>query len=300
MANVVACFAMSHAPQLMLDPDHWGLLKNREGENLPEKPGLEKETAAVKRAKWQNCRSAIARLREMLDDVSADTLLVVGDDQHENLIDDNMPPFTVFVGAEVEASTSLRYLKQPFSENKTRYQVDAKLAEALVNGLMDARFDPAYSKQTRFMGGLGHAFARVLKFLSPAADRPIVPVMVNTYYPPAPSARRCIEFGAALAEVLRRLPQDTRVAVIASGGLSHTKIDESLDRAFIEALQRHDLDAMAAMRPEDLVEGTSEIRNWIIAAAAAGRPGQMVGYVPLYRTTTGIGCAMGFAHWPLG
>ena len=297
MANLVACLAMSHAPQLMLDPDQWGLLKNRESENLPDKPGLEKETATVKRAKWQACMAAIAKLRDILAAVGPDVLIVVGDDQHENLIDDNMPPFTVFVGAEVEASTSLRYLKQPFSENRTRYRVDAKLAEALVTGLMDTGFDPSYSKHTRYAGGLGHAFARVLKFLTPQADRLILPVMVNTYYPPAPSAKRCVEFGAALAEVLRRFPQDTRVAIIASGGLSHTTIDESLDRAFIEALRQNDLTTMAAMRAEDLVEGTSEIRNWIVASGAAGRPGQMIDYIPLYRTTTGIGCAMGFAQW---
>jgi hypothetical protein len=25
----------------------------------------------------------------------------------------------------------------------------------------------------------------------------------------------------------------------------------------------------------------------------------MIDYQPLYRTTTGVGCAMGFAHWDL-
>jgi len=46
-----------------------------------------------------------------------------------------------------------------------------------------------------------------------------------------------------------------------------------------------------------LIEGTSEIRNWIVAAAAADRPATMIDYVPLYRTSTGVGCAMGFASW---
>ena len=93
------------------------------------------------------------------------------------------PPFSIFMGEEVEASVSLRYLNQPKSENRTKYQVDAKLAGALVAGLMDEGFDPAYSKRTRYDGGLGHAFARVLKFLTPDASRRIIPVMVNTYYP---------------------------------------------------------------------------------------------------------------------
>lgn len=299
MANLVGCVAMSHAPQLMLNPDYWHLLNTRQGERLPDKPGLDKETQEIKWAKWNGCMEAIAKLREKIDALGADVLIVVGDDQHENLVDDNMPPFTIFVGAEVEASVSLRYLKQAKSENRTQYRVDAKLAEALVGGLMDEGFDPSYSKKTRYEGGLGHAFARVLKFLSPGAAHLVVPVMVNTYYPPAPSAKRCVNFGRALANVLRQVPGDERVVIVASGGLSHTKIDEKLDQEFIRALQQNDLSYMAAMPSAVLVEGTSEIRNWIATAAAANRHGTMLDYFPLYRTTTGVGCAMGFAYWDL-
>jgi catalytic LigB subunit of aromatic ring-opening dioxygenase len=299
MANLVSCLAMSHAPQLMLDPDHWGLLNNREKERLPDKPELERETAEVKWAKWNGCMEAIAKLRQKLASLDPDILIVVGDDQHENLVDDNMPPFSIYMGDEVEASVSLRYLNQPKSENRTRYRVDTKLAEALINGLMDEGFDPAYSKRTRYEGGLGHAFARVLKFLMPDASRRIIPVMVNTYYPPAPSAHRCVEFGAALAKLIRGFPSADRVVVIGSGGLSHTKIDEHLDDRFIRAMEQNDTDYMSAMPASVLVEGTSEIRNWIVTAAAANCGGTMVDYFPLYRTRTGVGCAMGFAYWDL-
>jgi hypothetical protein len=297
MANLIGCLAMSHAPQLMLNPDHWGLLNTREKERLPEKPELERETAEVKWAKWNGCMEAIVKLRQKLEAFDPDVLIVVGDDQHENLIDDNMPPFSIYMGEEVEASSSLRYLNQPKSENRTRYRVDAKLAEALTIGLMDEGFDPAYSKRTRYEGGLGHAFARVLKFLMPEPTRRIVPVMVNTYYPPAPSARRCVKFGAVLASLVRRFPSDDRVVVIGSGGLSHTKIDEELDQRFIQALKQNELDTMSTMPASVLVEGTSEIRNWIVTASAANRSGTLLDYFPLYRTRTGVGCAMGFAYW---
>jgi hypothetical protein len=241
--------------------------------------------------------AAIETLQQKVNAFGPDTLIVVGDDQHENITDDNMPPFTIYMGKEAEASVSLRYLKQSKSENRTRYRVDSKLAEGLINGLMDEGFDPAYSKQTRYEGGLGHAFARVLKFLSPDAKHRVVPVMVNTYYPPAPSAQRCVEFGRALAAVLRRFASQDRVVIIGSGGLSHTKIDEQLDRNFIQALEQNDIDYMGAMPAGILVEGTSEIRNWIVTAAAADRRGTVIDYFPLYRTTTGVGCAMGFACW---
>jgi aromatic ring-opening dioxygenase catalytic subunit (LigB family) len=193
----------------------------------------------------------------------------------------------------------LRYLKQPRSENRTKYLIDAKLAEALITGLMEQGFDPAYSKKTRYDGGLGHAFARVLKFLVPNADCRVIPVMVNTYYPPAPSAQRCLRFGQTLASLIRRYPSDQRVVIAASGGLSHTKIDEALDAGFLKALQTNDTAYMGAMPSSVFREGTSEILNWIVIAGAADRDGQMIEYLPLYRTRTGVGCAMGFAYWEM-
>jgi hypothetical protein len=297
MSNLVGCVAMSHAPQLMLDPGKWHLLQTRQSENLPEKPGLENETDEVKWNKWRGCMAAIDQLRQRLTAMKPDVLIVVGDDQHENLVDDNMPPFTIFMGAEAEASVSLRYLNQPRSENRTKYCIDAKMAEALITGLMERGFDPSYSKKTRYDGGLGHAFARVLKFVIPQAECRVLPIMVNTYYPPAPSAKRCLEFGRTLASLIREYPSDDRVVIAASGGLSHTKIDESLDAAFLQALKSNDTAYMSSMPAAVFREGTSEILNWIVAAGAANRNGQLIDYVPLYRTRTGVGCAMGFAYW---
>jgi aromatic ring-opening dioxygenase LigB subunit len=299
MANLVGCVGLSLGPQLMLDPDQWHLLASRASEQLPDKPGLESETQKVQWTKWNGCVEAIGKLREKINALRPDVLIVVGDDQHENLIDDNMPPFTIYMGEEAEASVSLRYLKQARSENRTRYHIDAKMAEALVKGLMDAGFDPSYSKQTRYDGGLGHAFARVLKFLIPEPKYRVIPVMVNTYYPPAPSAKRCLQFGQALAAIIRQYPSQDRVVLVASGGLSHTKIDEDLDRRFIRALETNETDYMSTMPSSVFREGTSEILNWIVIAGAANQKGTMVNYSPLYRTRTGVGCAMGFAHWDL-
>ena len=297
MAELVGCLAMSHGPQLMIPPDKWAVLHTREWDPLPVRPELERETLEAKWAKWRRCMEAIELLRKRLREFSPDALIVVGDDQHENILDDNTPPFTVYIGEEVEASTSLKYFNEPKSQNRTRYGVHVPLARSILHALMEAGFDPAYSKKTRYEGGLGHAFARALKFLAPDPGTPIVPIMVNTYYPPAPSAKRCVEFGRALASALRSYEGSDKVAILGSGGLSHTKIDERLDQDFIQALEKHDTAYMSSMPSSVLIEGTSEIRNWIVTAAASDRAASVVDYVPLYRSATGVGCAMGFAHW---
>jgi 3-O-methylgallate 3,4-dioxygenase len=299
MANLVGCFAMSHGPQLMLEPNHWSLLRMRESEKLPERPELESETDEVKWQKWRHCMDAIATLRQNVQALRPDVIIVIGDDQHENILDDNTPPFTIFIGDQAEATTSLRYLNQAKSDNRICYDIDSELAKGLLDDLMGNGFDPAYSKTTRYDGGLGHAFARVLKFLLPDASCRVVPIMVNTYFPPAPSAKRCVQFGRALAAAIRRNPGTQRVVVVGSGGLSHTKIDERLDAEFLSFVRSNDLASMTAMPAALFVEGTSEILNWIATAAAADNPGEIIEYQPLYRSKTGVGCAMGFAYWNL-
>src|SRR5215210_1524836 len=98
MSEIVGCLAMSHAPQLMLNPDQWGLLHTRSWDPLPVRPEIADETLETKWQKWQRCMAAIDQLRERLAALAPDTVVIVGDDQHENLLDDNMPPFSLFVG----------------------------------------------------------------------------------------------------------------------------------------------------------------------------------------------------------
>ncbi|HEY7300618.1 MAG TPA: hypothetical protein VH684_22195 [Xanthobacteraceae bacterium] len=297
MAELIGGMAMSHGPQLMVPPERWDVLHNRHGDALPVRPELARETMVEKSAKWQRCKDAIDQLRRKLAVWRPDVLVIVADDQHENILDDANPPFTVYVGPDFEASISLSYFKEPKSANRTAYKTDQALAQALLESLMEAGFDAAYSKVLRYEGGLGHAFARILKFLTPDAALPVVPIMVNTYFPPAPSPKRCVAFGQALAAAVRQLPDDRKIAVIGSGGLSHTIIDEALDYGVVNAIKANDLDYLGALPASQLIAGSSEIRNWIVTAAAANRPAIVVDYVPCYRIPTGVGCGMGFAYW---
>ena len=77
--------------------------------------------------------------------------------------------------------------------------------------------------------GLGHAFGVVeCQLMDKPGTIPLVPIVVNTYWPPnqMPPAR-CWALGKALREAIESYPQDLKVAVVASGGLSHFVTDES-------------------------------------------------------------------------
>src|SRR5438309_4159673 len=97
--------------------------------------------------------NAIDVLRKKVEEWKPDVLVMVADDQHENILDDANPPFTVYIGEDFEASVSLSYFKEPKSANRTRYKAAQGLAQELLEDLMDAGFDPAYSKLLRYDGG---------------------------------------------------------------------------------------------------------------------------------------------------
>ncbi len=298
MAEIVGCLAMSHSPQLLMPPDKWHELPARVKPPFFPKDGIEAElTTEAKRANGARCDAAIAELKVRLEALAPDVVVIIGDDQHENFFDDNTPPFTIFIGEQADAGRKFHYLGENPLDQVRRYDMHPDLGLELIEGLMDAGFDPSWSRENRYEGGLGHAFGRPLHYLMPEPNRPVVPVMLNTFYPPAPSAARCFDFGQALGEILRTSDLAGTVVVIASGGLSHTKIDEDLDRAFITALEAHDTAYFRAMPAESLVHGTSELRNWIATAAVAGHGATMIDYVPCYRDENGVGCAMGFAYW---
>jgi 3-O-methylgallate 3,4-dioxygenase len=180
------------------------------------------------------------------------------------------------------------------------YPVDAKLALYLTNALMDGGFDISHAKRLAKEHGEGHAFGFVhQRLMDDEAVIPIVPVALNTYFPPnQPRPRRCWQLGQAIREAVRAMPDNARVGILGSGGLSHFTIDEELDRAILDACRRNDGEALSSIPMAKLNSGSSEIRNWItVAGASAHLKTDWQDYVPCYRSLAGTGCGMGFAVW---
>ena len=128
---------------------------------------------------------------------------------------------------------------------------------------------------------------------------PLVPVIINTLYPPnQPTARRCYELGRAVRAAIESFPGDERVAVVGSGGLSHFLIDEEIDQQFLRALREKDPQTICTLPSTRLQSGTGEIRSWIAAAAAAqDLELTFLEYQACYRSPAGSGMGMGFAVW---
>ena len=146
---------------------------------------------------------------------------------------------------------------------------------------------------------IGHAYTFVRRRLLSQKSIPMVPVFVNCFFPPnKPTPARCYEFGKALRKAIESWGEDKRVAIIASGGLSHFKLDEKLDEIVIDAFKSGDEEAIKAIPREKLEGASGEILNWIVAAGALeDRKIDYLEYVAGYRSPAGTGVGMTFATW---
>jgi 3-O-methylgallate 3,4-dioxygenase len=187
--------------------------------------------------------------------------------------------------------------REPGSE--FHYPVHSKLALHFIEGLLDD-FDVCALKGLTGDQFEGHAYSYIHRtYMQKKKQLPIVPVFLNTYYPPNPiPPRRCVKLGEALGKLIASYPENLRVGLLASGGLSHFVVDEELDRGILDAIKRKDTEWLGARDPKRLQAGSSECRSWItVAAAATSLDLAWSDYVPAYRTPAATGTGLAFARW---
>ena len=107
---------------------------------------------------------------------------------------------------------------------------------------------------------------------------PIVPLQVGVLQSPSPSAKRCWRLGQALRRAIESYPEDLRVAIVATGGLSHQVHGEragfnntAWDAEFLELIA-NDPERLSDMTLAELAtlggyEG-SEVVMWLVMRGA--------------------------------
>lgn len=329
MARTVLGIATAHTPLFTLDASEWEHRANADRNN----PRLNlsdgrwvnyEELLAEVGPRWADaarpeelirkaaaCEAALDRLADAIAESAPDVAIVVGDDQGEMFGPANQPAFAIYHAERLLTSNLYGHEGSPQWVRKMGrgYLMDKRhelaghrsLALRLVEGLVDEGVDVASVAEVGDdpRWGMGHAFGFVAKRLFRGRAIPMVPLMLNTYYPPnVPSAARCHDIGLALSRVLKADSSDLRVAIIASGGLSHFVVDEELDRRVMRALVDKDDAVLRAIPRPALNSGSSEILNWVLTGGALqGLQATWSDYLPLYRTPAGTGVGAGFIIW---
>ncbi len=319
MAEVAFGIASSHSPMLSTPYEAFSGLADLDRARLPEFEEKARQNVSwtarelrpdVTRARHEATQAAIGRLSSVLAVEAPDVLVVIGDDQGEWFSADNQPVLCIYWGESVENLPPSREGLLPlrrlsywgyYGDGANRaFPVDAALGKYLVETLThEHEFDVAHVRVQPRHGPFGHAWGFVHQRLIGDRIVPIVPVLLNTYFPPnQPTPRRCYQLGRAIRQAVEAWPTSKRVGIVASGGLSHFFVDEALDRRVLELLAKKDVDGIALLPADKLDSGSSEIRNWLAAGGALEHLDmQLVDYVPCYRSEAGTGVGMAFAVW---
>lgn len=302
---LVLGLATSHAPAVLLPVEAWPAAHKLMTANVAQSSDVEAETPDVLRTARERIDSSAAALRSALEAARPDVLIIVGDDQNEVFGPPINPNLAVYCGDKVTGNTLLRFQEHGYDETVT-LDCHPEMAHALADGLVERGFDPAVMTELRPLSkpeGIGHAFTRPAQMLQLSGSGvPIVPVFLNSYHEPLPSAQRCFALGQAIREIADSRPE--RIAVLGSGGLSHDPggpragwIDEPLDRWVLDRLSQgrgEELTNLFTFKTDTLHGGSGEIRSWVVVAGAMPEVrAEIVDYIPLRHSITGLG----FATW---
>lgn len=258
MARIVGAIGSSHAPSIAFAYD----------------------AGHGQRPEWKSLFDAYAPVRQWLNDIQADTLIVVYNDHLNNFQFDNYPSFALGTGN----------LHRVFGEGKEPRALPpvpghSDLAWQLARGLLDQEFDPSLCLDM----ALDHGVMSVLPlFDAPPWRMRVVPLAVNVVLEPMPTPKRCWKLGVALASTVQTMPGDERVVVLSTGGLSHQLHGESFgatnpawDQRFLDMLE-HDPLSLADITHDELIERggaeSVEMMVWLTMRASLGaqRPARRI------------------------
>lgn len=335
MADLVMAIGTSHSPVLALAAPDWEAraVNDRSNTNLYDTDGVhctydqlsakvgDRYTPLAVPSRWVEqevlLNRCLDRIGAELAEAEPDAVVIIGDDEHELFSGANMPALAVYYGEQAVArrfvrSDDPRAQRPDYAwmndvehmygmDANHRYPVASAFALELCERLMDDGFDlaacdtvPEPEKR-----GFGHAFGFVMSRLMGEKQVPIVPVLLNAYFPPnQPSPKRCYQFGQALRHAIDVVAPGKRIVAIASGGLSHFVTNEPLDTAVLDALRSGKTADLTTIDPKLLNSGSSEIRMWIaLGGALGGLKHRWSEYIPVYRTPPGTGIGLAFGRW---
>jgi gallate dioxygenase len=95
------------------------------------------------------------------------------------------------------------------------------LSQHIATSLMADEFDMSFFQDKPLDHGFFSPMSVLLEHSDSAWPTSIVPLQVGVLQFPIPTAARCYKLGQALRRAIESYPEDLKVAVVATGGLSH-------------------------------------------------------------------------------
>jgi aromatic ring-opening dioxygenase catalytic subunit (LigB family) len=271
VAEIVAAMAMTHSPGLT----GWFTRASEDYQRL--------------------ALQATAEMRRRLEAARPDVIVMLSNDHLLNWPINNVPEYTVGIAEEHVGPAD--WFDEWLGMEKYRVSGHAALARFVVNESARRRLALAWLREMAFDDGISVP----THYLNPDARFRLVPITMNCTVPPIPTPARAYEVGTVLRDVLRAYPGPERIAVVATGGLSHEPggpryfwVDEEFDRWFLDLLKRGDhgllLRECTLERMEEAGSGgTAELLAWIAALPFTAGPADVLAYMPAIAWRSGTG-----------
>ncbi len=274
--------------------------------------------------KEDSVQRGLDELETRFGQTDIDVVVMFGDDQSEVFFDHNMPSINVYWGDSIHVLPRPGAADAPLRSYLTEEQdwpVDSKLGLHIIETLMEKDFDVSHSHYQRedYGGKIGpatwylnmerqtkprpfgtpHAFGFPMGRWFACKKLPIVPITLNTSYPPNwISPKRAYNLGRAVRDAIDAWNPDLKVAIASSGGLSHFVVDEELDRLALKGLNEASAEILTTLPRHRLQSATTETLNWVATQGAMRDvPMEIITYEPGYRSLAGTGCGVGIGHW---
>ncbi|GAB3142788.1 extradiol dioxygenase [Micromonospora sonneratiae] len=275
MGQIVSASAVSHAPGLI------GLFD-----------GAPEESKEV-------VRTCFKRIKQDLEESRPDAVIIFANDHLANSRPRAYPDF--LIGMADEHVGPDEWFKPWLGCRDYTVAGNPQVAQALLNG-MGRRGIRMFAQRENLRFDDNISIPAVWTDLDQLGTT-LVPVMQNVTVPPMPGPEEVYRIGVALAEIIREdLPDDYRVAIMGTGGLSHEPggkryyyIDEEFDRWFLDLLVAQDHERILKEVTMERMEaagigGTTELLSWLLVLGAVGQvPCENLGYTAYTNWKSGVG-----------
>jgi protocatechuate 4,5-dioxygenase, beta chain len=164
---------------------------------------------------WKPFFDGYTPVQNWLREEAPDVAVVIYNDHGLNFFLDKMPTFAV-AAADQYTNEDEGWGLEP----QPPFKGDADFSWHIINSLLGDEFDLTTCQELR----VDHAFVIPMQLLfgpDRAATVKTIPVCINTVQHPMPSPSRCYALGRSLGHAIESYPDDLKVVVIGTGGLSH-------------------------------------------------------------------------------
>ena len=250
MARIIGAIAASHTPTIGFAFD-----KNKQADPV-----------------WAPIFEAFEPVRAWLAERKPDVLFVTYNDHITSFFFDHYSAFALGIGdfyPVADEGGGPRDL--PPLRGHTR------LAQHIGAALVADEFDMSFFQDRPLDHGCFSPMCMLMPH-RPAWPVPIVPLQIGVLQFPIPSARRCYRLGQSLRRAIESYPEDIKVAIVATGGLSHQVHGERAgfnnsdwDMRFLDLLEK-DPEALTRMTQAEYAalggwEG-AEVIMWLVMRGA--------------------------------